>query len=184
MRRKTRDDFMPADVGRTTFSTVNQAGVFVWNGNAIETEDNYNRAMRVWDRCVTSGIKNCENYENNGESILLAIQGQVEPALWDKTKDDPRFAAIQTLKCPIELINLMKERCTGAAAGVWGQLAMIKKFGRTVSYSQSSPRGGRMSCPLMITSAQWSLMLLLHASWLVCWLLDQHSWNPFWLQHN
>ena len=76
---------------------------------------------------MTSGIKNWENYKNNGEYVFLTIKGQVEPALWDKTKDDPRFAAIQTLKCSIELINLMKERCTGAAAaaGVWGPLALI-----------------------------------------------------------
>ena len=80
MRRKTRDDFMPANVGRTTYGTINQACDYVWKGNTIETEDDYNRAMKVWDRCVTSGIKNWENYENNGESILLAIQGQVEPS--------------------------------------------------------------------------------------------------------
>ena len=55
---------------------------------------------------------------NNGETIFLAIRGQVEPFLWDKTKDGPRFAAIQILKCPIELINLMKEPCTRAAVGV------------------------------------------------------------------
>ena len=47
MRTKTRDDFMPADVNRTTYGTVNQTGVFVWNGHAIETEDDYNRVMRV-----------------------------------------------------------------------------------------------------------------------------------------
>ena len=113
---------MPADVGRTAYGTVNQAGIFVWNGNAIETEDDYNRAIRVRDRCTSSGIKKLEIYENNGAPIFLAIQGQVEPALLDKTKDDPRFAAIQTLKYPIELINPMKERCTGASAGVWAHL--------------------------------------------------------------
>ena len=48
-QRKTRDDFMPANVGRTTYGTINQAGNFVWNGNAIETEDNYNRVMKVWN---------------------------------------------------------------------------------------------------------------------------------------
>ena len=79
---------------------------------------------------------------NNGESIFLAIQGQVEPSLWGKTKDDPRFGAIQVLKYPIELINLMKERCTGAAAGVCPALAFIKHLDKTVSYSQSPPRGG------------------------------------------
>ena len=52
----------------------------------------------------------------------------MEPSLWDKTKDDPRFTAIQALKCPIELINLMKEQCTGAAAGVWAPLAFVKQL--------------------------------------------------------
>ena len=77
---------------------------------------------------------------NNGESIFLAFQGQVEPSLWDKTKDDPRYAAIQALKWPIELINHMKERCTGAAAGVWALLAFVKQLDKTVSYSQSPPQ--------------------------------------------
>ena len=66
MQRKTQRDFMPADVGRSPYVTVTQAGVFVWNGNALDTEDEYTRAMKVWDRCVISGIKNWENYENNG----------------------------------------------------------------------------------------------------------------------
>ena len=101
----------------------------------IVLEDDYNRAMKVWDRSVSSGINQWNNYENNGEYILLAIQGQVEPSLWDKTKDDPRFAAIQALKCPIKLVNLMKERCTGAAAGVWAPLAFVKQLSRTISYS-------------------------------------------------
>ena len=86
---------------------------------------------------MTSGINQWNNYVNNGESIFLAIHWQVEPSLWDKTKDDPRFAAIQALKCPIELINLMKERCTGAAAGVWLPLAFVKQQYKTVSYSHS-----------------------------------------------
>ena len=63
---------------------------------------------------------------NYGEFIFLAIQGHVEPSLWDKTKDDPRFVAIQVLKYPIELINLTKERCTEAAAGVWAPLPFVK----------------------------------------------------------
>ena len=74
---------------------------------------------------MTSGIKNWDNYENNGEYIFSAIQGQVEPSLWDKTKDDPKFVAIQALKCSIELIILKKERFTGAIAGVWDPLALI-----------------------------------------------------------
>ena len=36
----------------------------------------------------------------------------------------------------------MKERCTGAAAGVWAPLAFVKQLDKTVSYSQSPPWGG------------------------------------------
>ena len=54
---------------------------------------------------------------------MLAIQGQVEPSLWDKTKGDVRFAAIEAAKCPIELIKLMKQRATGTQSGVWAPLA-------------------------------------------------------------
>ena len=46
------------------------------------------------------------------------------------------------MKCPIELINLMKERCTGAAAGVWAPLAFVKQLDKTVPYSHSPTRGG------------------------------------------
>ena len=84
---------MPADVGRGAYCTL-VAGVFVWNGNVIDEEDQYNRDMKIWDRSVTLGISQWKNYVNNGESTFLAIQGQVEPSLWDKTKDDQRFGAI------------------------------------------------------------------------------------------
>ena len=56
MQRKPQPDFIPADVGRSTYCTVTQAGVFVCNGNALDTKDKYNRSMKVWDRSVTSGI--------------------------------------------------------------------------------------------------------------------------------
>ena len=129
---------MPADVGRGAYGIL-VADDFVWNDNVIDEEDRYNRDMKIWDRSVTSGIGQWNNYVNNGESIFLAIQGQVQPSLWDKTKDNPRFVAIQALKCPIELINLMKERRTGAAAGVWAPLAFVKQLDKTVSYPQSPP---------------------------------------------
>ena len=55
MLRKTRDNFMPADVSRGAYGTL-VAGVSVWNGNVIDEEDQYNRDMKIWDRSVTSGI--------------------------------------------------------------------------------------------------------------------------------
>ena len=58
-------------------------------------------------------MKQFRDYTNNGEYIMLAIEGQVESSLWDKTKADVRFAAIQTAKCPIALVKLMKLQATG-----------------------------------------------------------------------
>ena len=98
--------------------------------------------MKVWDRSVSSAINQWNKYVNEGESLCLAINWQVKPSLWDKTKDDTRFAAIQALKCPIGLINLMKERCTGGSAGMWEPLAYIRQLKKTISFSQSPPRGG------------------------------------------
>ena len=74
MQRKTQSDFMPADVGRSTYGAIN-SGVFVWNRNALDTEDQYNRDMKIWDRSVILGTSQWNNYVNNGESICLAIQG-------------------------------------------------------------------------------------------------------------
>ena len=54
---------------------------FVWNGSALDEEDQYNRDMKIWDRSVTLGISQWNNYVNNEESIFLAIQKQVEPSL-------------------------------------------------------------------------------------------------------
>ena len=71
---------MPTDVGRVAYGAV-VAGVFIWNGNVIDEEDQYNRDMKIWDRSVTLGISQWNNYVNNEESIFLAIQKQVEPSL-------------------------------------------------------------------------------------------------------
>ena len=51
--------------------------------------------MNIWDRSAIAGIRKLDNYVNNGKYIFLAIQGQVEPSLWDQTKNDTRFVAIQ-----------------------------------------------------------------------------------------
>ena len=49
------------------------ARVIVWNGNVINEEDQYKRDIKIWDRSVTSGISQWNNYVNNEESIFLAI---------------------------------------------------------------------------------------------------------------
>ena len=98
--------------------------------------------MKVWNKSVPAGISQWNKYVNDGKSLMLAIKGQVEPSLWDKTENDTRFATIQALKCPIGLINLMKKRCTGGSAGVWPPLAYLRQLNKTISFSQSPPRGG------------------------------------------
>ena len=94
------------------------ADVFTWNRNAIDRADEYNSSMKIWERSTTAGIRQWDNYMNDDEYIFLAIQIQVEPSLWDKTKDDGRFSAVQASKCPIELLILLKDRCTGTISGV------------------------------------------------------------------
>ena len=73
---------------------------------------------KIWDSKSKEGIRQWNKYLN--------IKGQIESSLWrlwDKTVDDPGFAAaIETLKCPIVLVNLMRNWCTrttGAVTGIW-----------------------------------------------------------------
>ena len=72
MQRSTEASFMPANVGRSTYGAI-VAGVFVWNGNALDTEDEYIRDMKIWEKNVTAGINQWNKYKDNGESIYLAI---------------------------------------------------------------------------------------------------------------
>ena len=69
----------------------------------------------------------------------------MEPSLWDKNKDDVRFAAIQLLTCPIVIINLMKDRSTGTMTRVWQPLALTSQSERTLSLLQNPLRGGSKS---------------------------------------
>ena len=46
MLRKTQDNFMSADVGRSAYGAI-MAGIFVWNGNTLDEEDQYNRNMKI-----------------------------------------------------------------------------------------------------------------------------------------
>ena len=52
---------MPADVGKSADGAI-VAGIFVWNGNVIDEQDQYNRDMKIWNRSVTSGISQWNNY--------------------------------------------------------------------------------------------------------------------------
>ena len=121
MVRKPQADFIPARVCKTNYGAAgaNPGVAFVWNAPAINIEEDYINDVTVWKTGQVSGMKQYQDYVNNGECIMLDIQGQVEQSLWDKTKGDIRFAAIQAAKCPIELIKLMKQRVTGTQSGVW-----------------------------------------------------------------
>ena len=118
MERKNEVDFMSTTVHKRDYGTVDAADVFHWRPDALDMEEEYNRDYKIWDRNVSAGIKQWRDYVNNGKYIFLTIQGQVEPSLWDKTKDDVRFAAVQTLKWPIALIKLMKDRSTRTMTGI------------------------------------------------------------------
>ena len=88
MERKDEDDFIPTVVRKRDYGTVNNVGVFEWHAAALDTQDEYNRDYKIWDRNVTARIKQWKDYVNNGEYIFLALRGQVEPSLWDKTKNN------------------------------------------------------------------------------------------------
>ena len=134
MTRKTQAEFMPIAPRRRDYGADDALGVFQWRANTLNTEEEYDRDCAIWERSLGAGIKQAKDYVNHGEYIFLTIQGQVEPSLWDKTKDDVRFAAIQTLKCPIALINLMKEMSTGTMSGLWQPLALMAHLQQTVQH--------------------------------------------------
>ena len=56
MERKIQDDFILAIVNRRAYGTV-ITSVFTWNGNALDTEDEYNRDVKIWEISATVGIK-------------------------------------------------------------------------------------------------------------------------------
>ena len=127
MERKVQADFIPVNIRKSNYGKpgANAGDAFVWNAPVGDTEDDFNTAVIIWKADREAGMKQFREYINNGEYIMLAIQGQVESSLWDKTKADVRFAAIQTAQCPIAFIQLMKLRATGIQSGVWQPLAIF-----------------------------------------------------------
>ena len=83
MERKEQDNFIQTAVPRRDCGTINTAGVFEWHVDVLDTEDEYNRDYKLWDRNLTAGIKQRKEHVNNGKYISIVIQGQVEPSLWD-----------------------------------------------------------------------------------------------------
>ena len=126
MTQKAKANFMTTAPRKQDYGMVDALDVFYWQVPTLDTKEDYNRVLKIWDRNLTAEIKQWIEYVNNGEYLFLTIQGQVEMFLCDKTKDNTQFAAIQTLKCPIALTNLMKERSTGTMNGV-----CVKILGKT-----------------------------------------------------
>ena len=56
MEMKDQDDFMPAIFNRRNYGTV-IGGVFTWNADVLDTEDKYNRDLKIWERNVAAEIK-------------------------------------------------------------------------------------------------------------------------------
>ena len=77
MTRKTEADFMTTKSRKRDYGTVDALGVFHWRAPALDTEEDYNRDLKIWDRNLTAGIKQWKEYINNGEYLFLSIQGQV-----------------------------------------------------------------------------------------------------------
>ena len=136
MVRKPQAGLMPTRVRKSSYGNPGANGEFIWNAPAVDTEEDNINDTTVWKTGQVSGMKQYQDYVNNGEYIILAIEGQVEPALWDKTRGDIRFAAIQAAKCPIDLIKLMKERATGTQSGPWSPLAYITHLQKNIGHQQ------------------------------------------------
>ena len=61
MERKDQDNFIPATVKRRTYGTV-ISGQVIWNADNLDTEDKYNRDLKIWERKVTAGTKQWKDY--------------------------------------------------------------------------------------------------------------------------
>ena len=48
---------MPVTVNRIDYGTVNANSVYIWNADALETEDEYKRDDKILEKNVTMRIK-------------------------------------------------------------------------------------------------------------------------------
>ena len=109
MNWKTQSDFMTIEPRKRDYGAVDAVtDAFIWHVPALDSEEDYIRDCKIWDKNLAAGIKQWKEYVNNGEYLFLTIQGQVEPSLWDKTKDDARFAAILMRKQNWNLFILLE----------------------------------------------------------------------------
>ena len=142
--RKLEDEFLPNRIRKDTYGTfVN--GVFVWNAPAMNTEEDYAHDLMMLKTAQQAGQKNYDDYKNDGEFLYLAIQGQVETCVWDKTIADVRYAAVEASKCPIQLLDLLRDRATGTNSGVWPPMACMNQLQKSVGLLQNPKWGGTTS---------------------------------------
>ena len=67
MEKKIQADFIPIAPCKRDYGTIDAAGVFQWRPDTFDTEEDYNRDYKIWDRNLTTGTK----YVNNGEYIFF-----------------------------------------------------------------------------------------------------------------
>ena len=84
----------------------------------MDREDDYIVGRKIWETEMAIALKAHNKFLDSGVAIFLTINGQIKPTVWDKMCADSTFAAIQDEKCPVQLVGLMKARCTGTQAGV------------------------------------------------------------------
>ena len=105
MERKDEDDSMPTTARWNDYGTVNAAGVFNWHADAVDTENEYNRDYKIWERNLTVEIKQWKDYINEDEHLFLAIQGQVEPFVCDKPRMLLNFQLYNCQSAQSNLLN-------------------------------------------------------------------------------
>ena len=81
MTRKSQADFLTTEPRKRDYGEVDALGVFQWRAPALDSEEDYIRDCKIWDKNLAAGIKRWNKYVNNGKYIFLTIQGQVEPSL-------------------------------------------------------------------------------------------------------
>ena len=92
---------MPTRVSKSNYGvfTGADADIFVYHGvtpaERMDEEDRFCSDKLLWESESKARINNWNKYKQHAESIFLAIQGQVEPSLLDKTMDDPRLQPLK-----------------------------------------------------------------------------------------
>ena len=132
----------------------NTQGVCVQDGGTpeerLDKDECFIRDKSMWESESKAGIKELtsgSNIRKVENQFSQPSRDKWKPSLWGKTVDDPGFAAIETLKYPIALINMMKKNpCTGAVAGIcFGTIEVCKTIGMDFIYHPGwqQPKSGK-----------------------------------------